>query len=149
MPAQVKGKKVVFIFKIFFVGKPCRGATGEAVDKHECLAIGLKVICSVSNTARLQKTLFHVVLEYMKISFVIPAHNEEKLIGKCLESVKRELANGSYDSEVIVVNNASTDGTREAALKFKGGVCRFSGRVGRKCRCRHYIAEWVVAKSNE
>ena len=63
----------------------------------------------------------------MKISFVIPAHNEEKLIGQCLASVFKEIERtrreGSRTSltlfEVVVVDNASTDRTREEALKFK------------------------------
>jgi glycosyltransferase involved in cell wall biosynthesis len=56
----------------------------------------------------------------MKISFVIPAYNEEAIIGQCLESVQRELASGVYDAEVVVVNNASTDHTKEIALSFPG-----------------------------
>lgn len=54
------------------------------------------------------------------ISFVIPAHNEEKYIGRCLESVVAELARGNYRAEVIVVNNVSTDRTRQIALSFPG-----------------------------
>ena len=59
----------------------------------------------------------------MKISFVIPAYNEEKMIGKCLKSVFDEInrSRTSIDStgvEVVVVDNASTDRTREEALKF-------------------------------
>ncbi len=56
----------------------------------------------------------------MKISFVIPAYNEEALIAKCLQSVQEEIARNSYETEVIVVNNASTDKTREVAQSFKG-----------------------------
>lgn len=56
----------------------------------------------------------------MKVSFVIPAYNEEALIGKCLESVQQELARGRYDAEVVVVNNASTDRTKEIASSFAG-----------------------------
>jgi glycosyltransferase involved in cell wall biosynthesis len=54
----------------------------------------------------------------MKISFVIPAYNEELSIARCLESVERELSSGEYDAEVIVVNNASTDRTHEIASSF-------------------------------
>ncbi len=56
----------------------------------------------------------------MKISFVIPAYNEEAIIAKCLESIQQELARGNYDAEVVVVNNASTDRTKEIALTFSG-----------------------------
>ena len=54
----------------------------------------------------------------MKLSFVIPAHNEENYIAQCLESVIREANKTSRDVEIIVVNNASTDKTREIVLSF-------------------------------
>jgi glycosyltransferase involved in cell wall biosynthesis len=54
----------------------------------------------------------------MKISIVIPAYNEEKYIGDCLKSI---IANRTEDFlEIIVVNNASTDGTAAVAGKFPG-----------------------------
>ncbi|MBU6431315.1 glycosyltransferase family 2 protein [Patescibacteria group bacterium] len=51
----------------------------------------------------------------MKISLVIIAYNEEKYIGQCLKSVKE---NGAGLFEIIVVNNASTDGTESMARGF-------------------------------
>jgi glycosyltransferase involved in cell wall biosynthesis len=56
----------------------------------------------------------------MKISFVIPAYNEEKAIGHCLRSVLEEAKKGDYEMEITVVNNAGTDNTRQAALAFPG-----------------------------
>ena len=53
----------------------------------------------------------------IKISFVIPAYNEEVNLGKCLDSITRESRGKESDVEVIVVNNASTDGTRAIAEK--------------------------------
>ena len=55
----------------------------------------------------------------MRLSFVIPAYNEEKHIGKCLDSITREIKKGDYDIEIVVVNNASTDRTREIASQYK------------------------------
>jgi len=55
----------------------------------------------------------------MRISFVIPAYNEEQLLPKCLEAVKREIAHTPLiETEVIVVNNASTDRTGELARSY-------------------------------
>jgi cellulose synthase/poly-beta-1,6-N-acetylglucosamine synthase-like glycosyltransferase len=51
----------------------------------------------------------------MKISFVIPAYNEELRIGKCLAAVVEEIARHEYETEIIVVNNASTDRTAAIA----------------------------------
>lgn len=56
----------------------------------------------------------------MKVSFVVPAYNEENFIGACLESIMREIAAAPCETEVIVVNNASTDATRERALAVPG-----------------------------
>ncbi len=51
------------------------------------------------------------------ISLIIPAYNEEKNIGKCLEAV---FQNNGGITEIIVVDNASTDTTAEVAKKFSG-----------------------------
>ncbi len=56
----------------------------------------------------------------MKISFVIPAHNEAPLIGACLESILAEIAIFPCEHEIIVVDNASTDSTSEIAKKYAG-----------------------------
>jgi cellulose synthase/poly-beta-1,6-N-acetylglucosamine synthase-like glycosyltransferase len=54
------------------------------------------------------------------LSFVIPAYNEEALIGACLESVLAEIKRSGVDAEVVVVNNASRDRTGEIARGFAG-----------------------------
>lgn len=56
----------------------------------------------------------------MKLAFVIPAYNEEKLIGTCLESVLAEIKRSGIPADVIVVNNASTDRTGEIARSYAG-----------------------------
>jgi cellulose synthase/poly-beta-1,6-N-acetylglucosamine synthase-like glycosyltransferase len=58
----------------------------------------------------------------MKISFVIPAYNEVSYIEKCLNSIFLEMKGRSYDVEIIVVNNASTDNTKEVANSFSNVV---------------------------
>lgn len=50
------------------------------------------------------------------ISVVIPAYNEEKLIGRCLASLKNQKFNLPY--EVIVVDNNSTDNTAKLAKGY-------------------------------
>ncbi len=54
----------------------------------------------------------------MRISFVIPAYNEEERLPHCLSSVECALKNAPCDTEVIVVDNASTDKTSEVAGKY-------------------------------
>jgi dolichyl-phosphate beta-glucosyltransferase len=47
----------------------------------------------------------------MYLSVIIPCYNEEKRIGMTLDAIDRYLSKQSYDWEVIVVDNGSTDGT--------------------------------------
>jgi glycosyltransferase involved in cell wall biosynthesis len=56
----------------------------------------------------------------MKISFVIPAHNEAGCIAACLHSILREIRRSGSEAEIVVVNNASTDGTARVAAGFRG-----------------------------
>lgn len=59
----------------------------------------------------------------MKISFAIPAYNEEHYIGDCLKAIIREKATAPCEVEIVVANNASTDRTKEIAESFaKDGV---------------------------
>ena len=50
-------------------------------------------------------------------SVVVPSFNREDHIGRCLESLVRQ---SCKDFEVVVVDNASTDGTVDAVLSFDG-----------------------------
>jgi dolichol-phosphate mannosyltransferase len=47
----------------------------------------------------------------MKLSVVIPAHNEEETVGETVEDLVQALAGEGIDHEVIVVDDSSTDGT--------------------------------------
>lgn len=54
----------------------------------------------------------------MHLSIVIPAFNEERLIGRCLQSISTSLVANftpSFTSEIIVVDNNSTDNTANLA----------------------------------
>jgi glycosyltransferase involved in cell wall biosynthesis len=52
----------------------------------------------------------------MKISVVIPALNEEGIVGKTIKSIPvDEFKEAGYDYEIIVINNDSTDNTAQEA----------------------------------
>jgi dolichol-phosphate mannosyltransferase len=50
----------------------------------------------------------------MKLSLVIPAHNEEETVGETVEDIVSTLTREGIDHEVIVVDDSSTDGTATA-----------------------------------
>jgi len=66
----------------------------------------------------------------MKISFVIPANNEEAYIRRCLDAIFAGIRASSIDAEVIVVNNASTDSTRVIVEKYPHVIIVDEGRKG-------------------
>ncbi len=68
----------------------------------------------------------------MKISVIIPAYNEEQYLGKTLEAV---LAQDYPDFEVIVVDNASTDGTAKIARSFQKAKLVSESRKGTMSAC--------------
>ena len=53
-----------------------------------------------------------------KISVIVAAYNAEKYIDKCIQSVLSQNA----DTELIVINDASTDKTAECLEKYKGRI---------------------------
>lgn len=55
----------------------------------------------------------------MKISFLIPCYNEERTVKKCIESILDQTRRAD---EVIVVNDGSTDGTREVLRGFADAI---------------------------
>jgi glycosyltransferase involved in cell wall biosynthesis len=54
------------------------------------------------------------------VSFVVPAFNEEALIGSCIYSILSEISRRQCQAEIIVVNNNSTDSTSRIASSIPG-----------------------------
>jgi glycosyltransferase involved in cell wall biosynthesis len=52
----------------------------------------------------------------MKFSIIIPAHNEEAFIGRCLDSIKRATQPYPGETEIIVALNRCTDRTADIAV---------------------------------
>src|SRR5262249_47987077 len=72
------------------------------------------------------------------LSIVIPAYNEEKLIGRCLACIAEAIAANAapdWTSEVIVVDNNSTDGT--AALARAAGTTVVFEAINQILRARN------------
>ena len=68
------------------------------------------------------------------LSIVIPAYNEEKRIGRTLEEIMSYLKTKGYEYEIIVIDDGSTDSTREIIRKFEGKDSRLrviENRIGK------------------
>lgn len=50
------------------------------------------------------------------VSILIPCHNAERWLGECVESV---LPHEGFTQEIIIVDDGSTDGSREVAERFR------------------------------
>ncbi len=78
----------------------------------------------------------------MKLSIVIPCLNEELTIGSCIEQAKKGLLSLNIDSEIVVVDNGSTDrslsiikekGARIISVPVRGyGNALIAGIIGAK-----------------
>jgi len=68
------------------------------------------------------------------ISIIIPAHNEELFLPKCLAAVKRAAAFAQIEVELIVVLNRCTDGTEEIARAAGAIIAREEDRNLSKIR---------------
>jgi len=78
----------------------------------------------------------------MKLSIVVPAYNEERLIGDCLGSIQAAIAaqnRADFEAELIVVDNNSTDSTAEIATQLGARVC--FERVNQIARARNAGAD--------
>jgi len=61
----------------------------------------------------------------MNISIVIPALNEEGIVGKTVKSIPlTELKEKGLEAEIVVVDNASTDNTAQEATDAGARVVR-------------------------
>lgn len=56
----------------------------------------------------------------MKLSIVIPVYNEERTIKQIISAVKAALHSDSFSKEIIVVDDGSTDGTRQLLAEYDG-----------------------------
>jgi glycosyltransferase involved in cell wall biosynthesis len=62
------------------------------------------------------------------LSFIVPAHNEEIWIAKCLSSIRRAMEKVAEPYEVIVVDDASTDSTPKIAQQMGARTIRVEHR---------------------
>lgn len=65
-----------------------------------------------------------------KISVIIPAYNEEKVLVEVLDNVKKIISLKNYEAEILVVDDGSNDKTSEIAKVKGANVLRHEKRYG-------------------
>ncbi len=81
------------------------------------------------------------------ISFVIPAHNEERLLGGTLVSIREAVRDVTEPHEIVVVNDASTDATASVALDHGTRVIQVNHRqiaATRNAGARAATGDWLI-----
>src|SRR6267142_1703218 len=82
------------------------------------------------------------------VSFVVPAYNEEALIGSCLAGISAEISRTGCPAEIIIVDNGSSDATRRIALAVPGVKIVDEPRKGlvqaRQAGCRAAKGEYIA-----
>lgn len=87
----------------------------------------------------------------MQVSIVIPLYNQLAFTRGCLESLRQS---GAKDSEIILVDNASSDGTADYLATLSGvSVISNTENLGFAGACNQGITaashEWIVVMNND
>ena len=75
------------------------------------------------------------------VSFIVPAYNVEKTIKKCLDSLLNQ-DNNTINYEIVVVNDGSTDNTRDIVLSYNTTKIQYFEKInGGLSDARNYGVE--------
>lgn len=81
------------------------------------------------------------------VSFIVPAYNEELLLGDTLEAISRAASALPESSEILVVDDASTDGTRAVAHLRGARVIHVNSRhiaATRNAGAHASLGKWLI-----
>ena len=70
------------------------------------------------------------ILRAVRVLLVIPALNEEAVIGSVVEELKQAIESGAITGEILVIDDGSKDRTAEIAHKAGARVARMSRNLG-------------------
>lgn len=77
-----------------------------------------------------------------KISVIIPVYNTEKYIDKCINSVLQQ----DLETEIIVVNDGSTDNSKKIIEKYKDKIIYLEKENGGLSDARNYGLKYATGE---
>jgi glycosyltransferase involved in cell wall biosynthesis len=88
-----------------------------------------------------------VTTEVTRVAVVVPAHNEELLIGRCLEGLQSAVQMVGVPARIVVVLDGCTDGTGDVCERYGVEVRRIqAGNVG---QARAAGARWLLRHESD
>lgn len=93
------------------------------------------------------KRLPPIALAVVDVSFIVPAYNEERLLGNTLRAIAQASSGVTGAIEIIVVDDASTDGTTAIAQAHGAHVVSVNCRhiaAARNAGARQARGQWLV-----
>ncbi|MHA7647279.1 glycosyltransferase [Nitrosopumilus sp. S4] len=147
---NVKGKKGPSVFLLFLLVSPFLIATMIAYEGYTLLESPVRIILIWAMTISFWSTMLFVpmavlskyrediqenVKSYPKISIIIPAYNEEKVIKNTIEGL---LETKYPKKEIIFVDDGSKDKTLEIASEFKEQIKVLQKENGGKASALNY-----------
>ena len=93
-------------------------AAAELVENGKCETRDFKIILTENSREMLEKTLYEGKIPDIKrpeLSVIIPVYNNEPYLEECLDSV---IYHPFKDMEIIVVDDGSTDNSRDIIKKY-------------------------------
>jgi len=84
----------------------------------------------------------------MKVIISIPAYNEEKTIGSVLKEIKEVMSKTKYDYKILVLDDGSTDKTKEIAKRYGAVVISNKRNLGLAKTFKREMEECLKLKAD-
>ena len=134
-------KNFKFLLEKEFFTSSVKQGVKERVYEVSCQCSTSRLLVDITNYYRQYSDfILKCIKGYTQVTALVPAYNEEKCIGKTIESL---LTQTVPFAEIIVINDCSTDLTAEVAASYKGVKVLTPSKNGGKAEALNYGIEHV------
>ncbi|EGG42716.1 Glycosyltransferase [Candidatus Nitrosarchaeum limnium SFB1] len=147
---NISGRRMPSVFLLFLLGSPFIIATMIAYEGYTLLQSPVRIILLWAMTISFWSTMLFVpmavisknredtqpdIKTFPKISIIVPAYNEEKVIAHTIEGL---LETKYPKKEIIFVDDGSSDRTLEIAMQYKDKIKILHKENGGKASALNY-----------